>query len=52
MVNVSVDIFVGNFSIFCSWVVSGAYLTFFTAVAGIHEVAFAFRNYIPLYHIQ
>ena len=52
MVNLSVDIFVGNFSVFCFWVVSGAYLTFFTAVAGIHEVAFAFINYTPLYHIQ
>ena len=29
MANVSVSIFVGNFSLFCSWVVSGAYLTYF-----------------------
>ena len=29
MANVSVSIFVGNFSLFCSWVVSVAYLTYF-----------------------
>ena len=37
MENVSVSLF-----LFCSWVISEAYLTCFTVVAGIHEAAFAF----------